>query len=418
MATILTIIPYKFYPPMGGGALRCFYMLRAMAFKHTVYVLTVQPLEDFTIPNEPAFPANVQVISIDKNKKYHSFVNRLSGRIGDALNYRFLRRSLTGETDTSLLEIYPALKLLLKEKNFDIIYYENLEALGLLGKIISRKSPASLKLYDAHNCDSSLWMQQALLEKKKVLFKYSKLALAVEKYLFKKVDGFFCCSEADNKKLSALNKNRIQGIVIPNGVDTEARPYDTNADKYLIHNIIFCGSLDYFPNAEGLRWFYNNVFPMLKEKIPTISLTVIGNVTQVHKYDYLKNDASVNFIGNVETVVPFYKQASVSIVPLLSGSGTRLKILEAMSMGNPVVSTAIGAEGMDFENGKHLLIADDAKEFADQVLYLLNNKELFNHVRTNAFELVKSVYDWKKIGLEVNTCIEKLLIKKKLLNSN
>jgi polysaccharide biosynthesis protein PslH len=97
-------------------------------------------------------------------------------------------------------------------------------------------------------------------------------------------------------------------------------------------------------------------------------------------------------------------------VPLKSGSGTRLKILEAMSMGNPVVSTVIGAEGIVFEKAGQMLITDDAEDFARHISILLNNKEKFNNVRAEAYELVKSTYDWRTIGVKINESLENLLV--------
>jgi glycosyltransferase involved in cell wall biosynthesis len=412
MARILSIIPYEFYPPASGGALRCFYILREMSRQHEVSVLTVQPIEDFTKQSEVSFPANVEVINLFQQKKFTSFANRISARGGDAVNYRFLKQSLFSDTNSFLLQVYPTLKHVLKQKNFDIVYYENLEVLGLLQPIVKRQSPASVHLYDAHNCDSDLWMKQANNEKKKVLLKYARKALATERVLYKTVDAFFCCSKEDNTMLSILNKNRIKGAVIPNGVNTATRAFDRNEEKYFNHELLFCGSLDYFPNIEGLQWFYKEVFPLVRAALPSVSLTVIGNLTGPQKYDFLKNDLSVNLIGKVDTVVPYYKKAAVSIVPLKTGSGTRLKILEAMSMGNPVVSTTIGAEGIDFIKGKHILIAESASEFASQIVSLFNDGKKFNMIRREAFELAKLKYEWREIGVEINKNIEIVLANK------
>jgi glycosyltransferase involved in cell wall biosynthesis len=257
-----------------------------------------------------------------------------------------------------------------------------------------------------------LWTRQAINEKKKLLLKYARKALVTERNLHKKVDSFFSCSNEDNAKLTSLNKSRIKGTVIPNGVNTDSRPFDDNQEKYLHQELIFCGSLDYFPNLEGLKWFYEEVFPVITTTLPAVTLTVIGSLTKREKYDFLKDNAAVNLIGKVETVVPYYNKASVSIVPLKTGSGTRLKILEAMSMGNPVVSTTIGAEGIDFVKDKHILIADDASEFAMHVVSLLRSREKFNTLRNDAVELVKLKYDWQKIGVDINKRLEVLLANK------
>lgn len=412
MAKILSIIPYPFFPPTSGGALRCFYILREMSRQHEMTVLTVQRIEDFTKQSEVSFPSNIEVINLFQKKKFKSFANRISSRGGDAVNYRFLKQSLFSDTNSFLLQVYPTLKDVLKQRSFDIVYYENLEVLSLLQPIVKRRSPQSIHLYDAHNCDSDLWMKQAINEKKKVLLKYARKALASERVLYKTVDAFFCCSKEDNTMLSVLNKNRIKGVVIPNGVNTASRPFDVNEEKYLNHELIFCGSLDYFPNIEGLQWFYKEVFPLVRASLPSVCLTVTGNLTELQKYNFLKNDLSVNLVGKVDTVVPYYKKAAVSIVPLKTGSGTRLKILEAMSMGNPVVSTTIGAEGIEFIKGKHMLIADSPAEFAFHILSLFNDSKKFNLIRKEAFELTKLKYDWQEIGVEINKNTNILLANK------
>ncbi len=115
------------------------------------------------------------------------------------------------------------------------------------------------------------------------------------------------------------------------------------------------------------------------------------------------------FEGIVPNVQPFYHRASVCIAPLLTGSGTRLKILEAMSFGNPVVSTIIGAEGIGYEKGKHLQVADMPELFASAITSLLQNNYRFNSQRVDARKLVEENYDWKVIGEKMNTSIHTLL---------
>jgi polysaccharide biosynthesis protein PslH len=410
MATILTIIPYSFYPPVNGGALRCFHLLRQMARKHTVYVLTSQNPEEFKISVEPALPDNVHIVSTFGAKKCRTLFNILPTRIADALNHRYITRSVSVTANEILLRSYQTLVKLLQEVRFDIIVYESLEALGLFEDIIRRMSPAVFHLYDAHNVDSLLWLQQAANQNSKKLNIYTKHALTLEKLLYKKADVFFCCSEDDLTKLMKLNKNRIQGVVVPNGVDIAEKPFDVQHDKHLSRQLIFCGSLDYLPNREGLLWFYKNVFPLVKGKIPDVSLNVIGSNTQPDVYLELMEDTAVNFIGRVDSVISYYYQSSVSIAPLLSGSGTRLKILEAMSLGNPVVSTTVGAEGLEYKEGEHLLIGNTPEQFAEHIESLLRDSARFNYIRNHAYRLVKKDYDWTVIGELVNSKIDKFTL--------
>ncbi|RYG27258.1 MAG: glycosyltransferase, partial [Chitinophagaceae bacterium] len=126
-------------------------------------------------------------------------------------------------------------------------------------------------------------------------------------------------------------------------------------------------------------------------------------------YNDLENDPLVRFVGPVDDVRPYYRASSVFIVPLFSGSGTRLKILEAASMGNPVVSTTIGAEGLLFENGRNIRLADEPYEFADRVSELLLDKKKFDAQRLSACELVRKNYDWSVIGQTIAGEIKNIL---------
>jgi glycosyltransferase involved in cell wall biosynthesis len=120
------------------------------------------------------------------------------------------------------------------------------------------------------------------------------------------------------------------------------------------------------------------------------------------------DDPAVEIAGRVDDVAAYYHSSSVCIAPLLSGSGTRLKILEAMSFGNPVVSTSIGAEGIEAENGHHILLGDKPEEFAAQLHKLLPDKTIYNNIREAAATFVKENYDWPKLGLRIDEAFTSL----------
>lgn len=408
MSVILTIIPYHFYPPQNGGSLRCFYILREMAKEHKVFLFTVQPATDFSGIAEPKFPENVTIISICNAKPYHSVFNILPSKLADAINYRMLKRSLTVTSNSYFLQAYPILMQTLIKVKPAIVYYENLEVVGLFSALVKKQLPTAKQLYDAHNIDSELWKQLAVAQNNSLLETYATNALREEKTLHKLVDAIFCCSETDGKKLQHLNQQQLGTWTIPNGVDSYAKAFDSNEEKFKNPEILFCGSLEYYPNEEGLLWFYHNVFPIIKLSIPNIILTLVGTMVS-KKYQILQEDSSVRFEGRVEEVRPFYFRAAVCIAPLLSGSGTRLKILEAMSFGNPVVATAIGAEGIDVVPGMHILLANEPQDFADNIIRLLQSNILFDQIRNAAHELVRTKYDWAKIGIEINNIIEQVL---------
>jgi glycosyltransferase involved in cell wall biosynthesis len=381
-----------------------------MARKNEVFVLTIQPNEDFTEVQYPSFPENVRIISIHGEIGYRSFLNTLVGRAADALNYRFLRRSLRGNTNSYFLQTYPLLLKALKTLKPDLVFYENLEAVDFFSNIVNRQTPGSKQVYDAHNIDSELWTQLATVQQSSVFESYAENALQIETNLYKRVVAFCCCSEVDRGKLLALNQGRLPGFTIPNGVDTDAKPFDYNPLKHSQKEILFCGSLDYYPNEEGLTWFYEHVFPLIKKAIPEVVLTLVGSSEKNERNQKLWDDPSVCVEGRVANLQPFYYRAGICIAPLLSGSGTRLKILEAMSFGNPIVSTIVGAEGINIIQGKHLLIADDPFTFAGMVIDLLHDHDLFEATRINAQELVCSDYAWGKIGSGLNEVLQQIAL--------
>ena len=248
MSVILTIIPYAFYPPQNGGSLRCFYLIRELARKHNIYLLTVQPATDFPGDGEPAFPKNVTIISLYNAPGYKSLLNWLPGRLGDAINFRILQKTFRTSTNSYFLQAYPSLLKGLKALKPNLVIYENLEAVGFFSSIIRRQLPTAMQVYDAHNIDSELWKQLAAAEDNPVFKTYAANALLAETHLYKRVDAFCCCSEADWEKLFALNQGRLPGFTIPNGVDTDAKPFDYDPLKHSKKEILFCGSLDYYPN--------------------------------------------------------------------------------------------------------------------------------------------------------------------------
>lgn len=408
MANILIIIPYEFYPPRFGGALRCFHILNQIARKHRVFLLTVQPAVQFSMNQQLAFPESVHILSKQDEKKIKTIFNILPHRYANAINSRLIQKKIFKPGNQFLLDTYLILKKLFSREKIDFVLYENMQCYGALFPTIKKMAPHTKHIFDAHNVDSELWKDQAKIANNPNLLKYSKSALTVERNLYQLFSLCFCCSSTDQKKLAALNSHPANLVVIPNGVDTAEKKFDPESGKNTLCNLLFCGTLDYGPNTEGLLWFHSKIFPLVKAQLPQVKLTVIGKMHKERPYDNLKIDESVNFIGYVEDVAPYYRQSSLLIVPLLKGSGTRLKILEAMSMGNPIVSTSIGAEGIEANPGKHFMLADTEEAFARAIVQLLQDSSLFETMRKEARKLVEKKYDWNSIGLSIHQAIHQL----------
>jgi glycosyltransferase involved in cell wall biosynthesis len=187
----------------------------------------------------------------------------------------------------------------------------------------------------------------------------------------------------------------LRPVVIENGVDCVNL---TLLPEHVgQHELFFIGVLGYPPNADGVVWFAKDIWPSICTAAPDVRLNIAGHSPPPNVIA-LNDLPNVTVQGFVEDVLPYYEKTTVVIVPLRAGGGTRLKILEAMAFGRPVVSTSIGCEGLDVVSGEHLLIADESDAFAAAVVRLLGDPDLRQKIAANARKLVEERYDWRVIG--------------------
>jgi glycosyltransferase involved in cell wall biosynthesis len=187
--------------------------------------------------------------------------------------------------------------------------------------------------------------------------------------------------------------------IVPNGTIVPAEV--TPASRRARDSLVFAGALTYAANAEALHWFLATAYPQVKAQRPGVSLTVTGETGGID----LGADG-VRQTGHVPDVRPIVSGAAVSIAPLQWGGGTRLKILEAMAVGTPVVATSKAAEGLAAADGEHLLIADRPQRFAECILRLLTDTNLRQRLADNARRLVAERYEWGSIGRQFVHLVE------------
>jgi glycosyltransferase involved in cell wall biosynthesis len=207
-------------------------------------------------------------------------------------------------------------------------------------------------------------------------------------------------SEVDRSLVLRENPN-LNVDVIPNGVDTkdyQMLPYEETTS-----NIIFVGDMGYLPNVDAIQFFHKEILPHIQGIIPNVEIWVVG----IDPPDVLKQleGKTVHVTGRVEDVRLYYQRSNICVIPLRAGGGTRLKILEAMALGRPVVSTTIGCEGLEVIDGEHIFIADDPKEFAKKTLLLLTNQQIRKQIIQNARHLVETHYDWDILADRYNQAI-------------
>lgn len=271
-----------------------------------------------------------------------------------------------------------------------------------------RRNKSSLKIIcNAHNVEYKYMVYRYgtatdRLEKKWYKVQ-AKLLKEAEIKGYKECDLIITCSEADRAEiLSNLPGANIE--VIPNGVDVNY--FIPNNHLSPEPSILFTGTMGFEPNKEAVDHFIKNIFPLVIKTNPSCKFVIAGaNAAKVCK-EYVGVN-NIEIISSPLDIRPHYNEAWIVVVPLLSGSGTRLKILEAMAMEKPVVSTVIGAEGLVFNDGKEILIALNEDDFAEKINKLFRNKQQVADITKAAREKILKIYDWERIEDHASEVISK-----------
>jgi glycosyltransferase involved in cell wall biosynthesis len=211
-----------------------------------------------------------------------------------------------------------------------------------------------------------------------------------ERAAWQQVDGVTLTSERD-EQIVRREAPKKRTAIIPNGVDTQF--FHPSTAPVEPGTILFFGAINYYPNTDGLLYFLDEVFPYVKRHNPGARLWIVGQLPPAAILDRAAEDVIVT--GLVDDVRPYIERAAVVIAPLRIGGGTRLKIVEAMAMGKPIVSTRLGAEGLDVNDGEDILLADTAEDFARQVARVLGDAALARRLGEAARHRAESQYTWQ-----------------------
>jgi len=391
------IIPF---PPDAGPKVKTFHVIKALVRQgHTVTLISfVRPEEVQYIPALKEICESVHGVPI-----YRS-------RIAD-VGY-MLRSYLTGrpfliERD-DLRPMQETVNRLLKEDDFQFIHADQLTmvqfAIRGAATILGEKPKV---IFDAHN---AVWTivermkENARFFLKPVLDMEAKRVKQYEGDLLRTVDHVLAVTEIDRNLLEdalpfskVKNNNLISPItVIPIAVDAQKlKPVNRKVGS---RNIVTLGTLHYPPNADGIRWFFNEVFPLVKKCVPDATLTIIGkNPPQ----DFLglaeRNPGTVTVTGYVDDLVPYLEESALMVVPVRAGGGMRVRILEAFAYAMPVVTTTVGLEGIQGIPNHDVLIGDTPAEFANRTSELLEDTSLQEKLSINGRELAISKYDWQSV---------------------
>lgn len=274
-----------------------------------------------------------------------------------------------------------------------------------------RKRPDIKTMVVAHNVEYQIWQRYVQNETQFFIKKYMAMQArrmrTFEENIFKTVCGATAVSVPDAAVIQSINLD-LAVEVVDNGVDLEFFNDDGSRPDDDTPGLVFTGSMDWRPNQDSVEYFVREILPLVKNTHPDIKTVLVGRnppakILELGKYD------GVTVTGTVDDVRPYIKRANVFIVPLRIGGGSRLKILEAMAMKKPVVSTSVGAEGLDVTDGRELLIADTPEQFAEQIDMLLSDHGKARRLGEAGRTLVEQHYGWDALSRKLEKFMMRLV---------
>ena len=385
----LLFVTEKFpWPLDDGGQIRTYQILRSVALKFPVILIATAP--SCPQDKEPIERLGVEVITVRRHRTrflspWYLVVSLFTKR-PYPLPKNFSR------------QILKTIRQQVRAGRVQAIHLNHLDAAQYIDWLDEFRSEVKV-VFDSHNLLTPLYgrllkVERNLLRKAFIWVQLRKMQ-AYERATIQKIDCVAVCSTVERDILAKWGVT--QSLVLRNGVDTQ---YYTPAGRLRVDGqplaMVFTGALDYFPNADGIRWFLRCVSPKLKQLGIDSTLTVVGKNPP---NDLLSCQAAggIKFTGRVADVRPYTRSADLFVVPLQIGGGTRLKILEALAMKIPVISTGVGAEGLDLNDGVHLRIVDDAAEMAETIAELSAFPDRMQELAYRGYEYVINHYDWSAV---------------------
>lgn len=372
------------YPTKDGGAIACMNLTRGFSnLGHQVTILSMNTAKHNVsieeIPELIKDLAEFKLVEVPAEiSRFWALINLLfSKKPYNAV--RFISKSFKTE-----------LKSILEQSSFDIIQLEGLYVCPYIS--VMRKYSNAKIVYRAHNIEHEIWERTATNSQGVFTWYLKILTKRIKKFEVNCLDKYDLLVPITNRDNTMLNKlgNTKPSHVSQTGID--ASVLMPNA-KNLEHPSLFhIGSLEWTPNQEGLVWFLDNCWPEIHSNFPNLKFYIAGRNTP----DWLRKRmklSNVIFEGEVLDAYKFMNSKSIMVVPLFSGSGMRIKIIEGMALGKPIVTTTIGTEGISTTTGRNIVVADEATPFIEAISELIENQDYFDRISRNAIEYIHEKFD-------------------------
>jgi polysaccharide biosynthesis protein PslH len=375
-------------PPDTGGKIRSYNILRELARQHSVTFFSFYAAQDNDLHPDLKHTFD-RVVCIPLRLPPPKSLAEIRD-----YGIRFLSSQPYNIAKYCRPEVRQRLSELLEHETFDVILCDFVMAAGA----IPWDYPTPKVLF-THNVEATIWRRHYEVATNPIWKAISwrewrKMETAERRYL-NLADHVLTVSETDRDAFARfLDPRKL--TVIPTGVDVDyfqPMPVEENANS-----LVFTGSMDWLPNEDAIIYFVDSILPLIKRRLPGVSLEVVGRNPSRKLQALAAKESSIRLTGWVEDIRPYLARGSVCIVPLRIGGGTRLKIFEAMAMSKAVISTSVGAEGLPVRPGENILLADTPNDFAESAVSLLRDSAKRQRLGFAARTLVQQRYSWQKVA--------------------
>lgn len=371
------------YPPDSGPKVKTWNVLKYLAQHHEVTLVS--------------FVRGDQTADVAHLKPYCKAIHTIEmkrTKLADGL--AMLRSFATGQpwmmVRDDRAEMRQLIDKLCAEQQFDIAHADQHNMAQYAERVRGAR-----KVLDAHN---ALWLLYKRLSEtmtgglqKPLLARDWRLLKKYEGRICREFDGLLAVSAEDQAALEEAAGQKLNAVVIPIAVDTDEVAYVRRNEN--ANNILHIGTMYWPPNIDGIKWFVQEVYPLIRAQKPNVQFDVVGARPPQELTALNSQGLGINVTGYVEDPLPYLQRCGIMVVPLRAGGGMRVKILNALSQGLPIVTTTIGCEGIAVAHGQHVLIADTPPEFAKAIISLLESKLLADELGQKGRALIQQTYDYR-----------------------